>query len=46
VSEDPSILGDVAMTIQHALEDVYPESPIPLTVSTRVGKRWGSMKNL
>lgn len=44
VKDDPKILGRVASIVRQALEGVYPESPIPLLVSTKVGKRWGSMK--
>lgn len=46
VAEDDQILSRVAKIVREALEGVYPESPIPLTVSTKGGKRWGSMKNL
>jgi DNA polymerase-1 len=46
VNEDAKVLRRAAKTISEALESVYPESPIPLSVSIRAGKRWGSLKDL
>jgi len=45
VAEDPQVLKAVVAIVRRALEEVYPESPIPLTVSAKIGKRWGSMKD-
>jgi DNA polymerase-1 len=45
VVDDLATLQKVAKTIAGALEGVYPESPIPLTVTIKTGKRWGSMKD-
>jgi DNA polymerase-1 len=44
VSEDPETLHAAAKIVSTALEGVYPDSPIPLSVTTKVGKRWGSME--
>ncbi len=46
VSEHSAVLEKVVTTIKEALEGVYPDSPIPLSVTSKVGKRWGSMKEL
>jgi len=46
VNEDPTMLKKVGTTIRESLEGVYADSPIPLSVTSKVGKRWGSMVDL
>ncbi len=45
VTDEPTVLKRVAKIISTALEGVYPESPIPLSVTIKTGKRWGSMND-
>jgi DNA polymerase-1 len=44
VDENKDVIMQVVRSIKHACEGVYPNSPIPLSVTTKIGKRWGSMK--